>query len=341
MLADGRGGRVVTSGWRYWRHLRLAPHPALLALLFGALVVTGAIAAALALPTLAAGGGDHGESEVATGVALLLGVPWMAIGAVAAPLLVRVLPDLVRRRSVEGTLVRARRPVGGRGGDSSPAQWVDALYVAVDDGAGGPLVAYPLGRGRPGRLSGTAYDRVATGDRARVTVTPHFGHVVRVEVLHDRHGRPVPPLGVAPPAPPGCPLQPHEVAATYGTGVRGVGPEVRLDGGARSWAFELVADVDVLVRLFVTDAAGLDAVLVEAKAYDPRPARAAGTAAEAVRYGGVPGGLLVVREGDVAVGLQRTSTVDTTIDALVADDRLARLALARLVPARRRGRGPA
>lgn len=333
---------VVTSGWRYRRRMRSAMHPALLVLTLGGVVAAGAVAAVLSVPTLTGARASGPGGDFPRQLALLLGVPWMVLGALALPLLVRAVPDLVRRRVVEGTVVRVRTPVGRRSwtrGDEAMDRF-DKLFLAVDDGGAGDLVAYPLGRVRPGRMSATAFDDVASGDHARVTVTPGFGHVVAVEVVHDRHDRPVRPAvaaAAASPAPPDCPLTPTDVAEAYATGVRRC-EERTHDATNRWWAFELVADTDVEVRLFAIGPGGLAAVLATAKAYDPRPGRRSGTAT-VTRYAGVPGSLLVVEDRGHCVALQRTSTVDTSLETVTADLRLAHLALDRLArPGGRRGR---
>ena len=331
---------VVTSGWRYRRHLRSAMHPAVLVLSLACVVAAGGVATALSVPTLADEGGSGPGGDLPGQLALLLGVPWMVLGAVALPLLVRAVPDLVRRRVVEGTVVRVRTPVGRRSwtrGDEDLDRF-DKLFLAVDDGGSGDLVAYPLGRVRPGRLSATAFDEVGTGDYARVTVTPAFGHVVAVEVVHDRQGRPVRPPVAASPAPPGCPLTANDVAKAYATGVRRC-EERTQDATNRWWTFELVADSDVEVRLFAIGPGGLDAVLAMTKAYDPSPGRrSTGPAsAKVTRYAGVPGSLLVVEDRGHCVALQRTSTIGTTIETVNADLRLAHLALDRLVRSARPG----
>ena len=105
---------VVTSGWRYWRHMRSARHPAVLVLTLACVVAAGGVATALSVPPLAGVGGSGPGGDVPRQLALLLGVPWMVLGAVALPLLVRAVPDLVRRRVVEGRVVRVRTPLGRR-----------------------------------------------------------------------------------------------------------------------------------------------------------------------------------------------------------------------------------
>jgi hypothetical protein len=250
----------------------------------------------------------------------------MAIGAVALPLLVRAVPDLVARRTIEGRAVRVRRPEGRRPATSSPDEWRDAVFLAVDDGAGGDLVAHPLGRARPGRPTGTVFDRVATGDHVRMTVTPHYGHVAGVEVLADRHGHPVPPgpaAGAPVPTPPGCPVTPGELAAAYATTARRA-VEGPAPPGVRTWSFALVEDTDLTVRLHTSTAGadGLATLLAATAATSAHPWHHTPGTPHLTSHDTPTGPLLVAHDAQVAVALHRRALLSADTTRLQAEKAL-------------------
>jgi hypothetical protein len=120
-------------------------------------------------------------------------VPWwlfavfgsmLVTSLVGVGLLVWASPDVVRRRTIDGAvIVRRRLPYreDGRGAIRGYG-----YFVAVDDGRSDRATVYNFGPNRRSRLGQRMYDEILTGDLVRLTVTPHFGRVVRFEVLADR-----------------------------------------------------------------------------------------------------------------------------------------------------------
>lgn len=135
------------------------------------------------------------ESDVPWWLFALFG--WLLVTSlVGVGLAVWAAPDIVRRHTVEGTvIVRERRPYYEDGGGAIRGY---GYFIAVDDGRSDRTTVYNFGPSRRSRLGQTMYDEVVEGDLVRLTVTPHFCRVVRFELLADRTGNPLPPPGVTP-----------------------------------------------------------------------------------------------------------------------------------------------
>lgn len=314
--------KVVDRGWRYRRR---ATPPGLLVLASATVLAVG-VAGAVAAGVAASRWGHDPDNEVIVGLAYVFGVPWALAGLFAAGVLVRALPDLWRRQVVEGEVSLSR--VERRDDNGVIERY--SLRVAIDDGRSERIVAYPLGDVRPGRLSGTAFDYLKSGDVARLTVAPGYGHVFSVEPLHDRDGRPLPAIGMLPPAPPGAPVTAEDLVATYALVARSV--EEGGDGTVRWWAFELLGGLNARLVVYALPGPG-EALAAHLGATGPRRSR--GVPIDLTRYAS---GLAVAERDGVAVGLLRSGLMDEPLRLYPCDARLADLALRRLSPAGSRGR---
>lgn len=310
---------VVVGGWRYRRR---DTAPVVLVLVSGLTVVAG-LAGAVAIVAAYRWGRGGPEGRSVTDVLYGLGVPWALVGVAGAATLLRAVPDLWRRRVVEGTVVRRRVAYG------EDAVEGHRLYLAIDDGRSDTLVAYPLGRERRSRIGTSPYHHLQTGDVARLTVAPGFGHVFRIEPLVDAEGRPLPPLGMLPATPPGAPVTAEEVSRTSTFVVRRVGEATTTHDGraVRSWRFDLVDEKGLFVAVHLaTGERGAEAIVAAAGSTEPI-GRTAPTLPGAVRY---DRGLLVVERGPVAVGVQASPFMGLPRGSWSWDEELARLALSRL-----------
>lgn len=291
---------MVVGGWRYRRR----PEPPLVLVLVSGLMTLAGVAGAVAVVAATRWDGGEGGDRVVTDALYGLGVPWALVGAVAAVTLVRAVPDLWRRRVVEGGVVRREVAYGE-----------DAVegyrhFLAVDDGRSDTLVAYPLGRERRSRIGTSPYHYVQAGDVVRLTVAPGYGHVFRIEPVHDAEGRPLPPLGMVPDTPAGAPVTVGDVARLTRYVVRRVGEATTTHEGTvvRSWRFDLVDEKGLFVAVHVA-----------------RGDRADDAIATVV---GQDGGVRIVRRGPVTVGVQRAPFMGLPRGSFSWDEQLAALALA-------------
>jgi hypothetical protein len=172
----------------------------------GAGVVQGTILAAVALGAMAVArevAGVFGDLDpVVARSAVLVASPAVALWVLlAAWTLLKATfgaADLLRRRTVEGTVVRARVRCRGAGpaGRARPR-----FHLAVDDAGTDRLVTF--------RVSARIYRQAPQGATVRMVVTPLLAHVRRVEVLcASPQADEVLGVGEVASAPPRAPLAP-------------------------------------------------------------------------------------------------------------------------------------
>ena len=310
---------IVVAGLRHRRH----PAPPALVVLVSALGLGAGLAGAAAVVVAWRLGRTEPDDDVVTGVLYLFGVPWALVGVGCALTLVAAIPDLWRRRVVEGQAF-CRRVLQG---EAHQAPEHVHYFVAVDDGRADRLLAHPLGRERWQGRPRNRFHWLTTGDRVRLTVAPGLGHVFRVEVLTDEQGRPVPPVGTLPAMPPGAPVTAEEVVRHSGRIVRRVEESVAAVEGliVRSWTFHLTGDGMTDVRVHVAEGERAAEAIV----------RAGGSTGPAHARSHEPGttrhdrGLVVARGDAVAVGVQRAASMSSRPDVRRWDETLARQVLHR------------
>jgi hypothetical protein len=213
---------------------------------------------------------------------------------VGVGLFVWAAPDVVRRRTVEGSvIVRERHAYREEGGGAIRGY---GYFVAVDDGRSDKATVYNFGSSRRSGLGQRMYHEVLEGDLVRLTVTPHFGRVVRFEVLADRTGSPLPARGVPAPTPPQAPATVTQVEQAIRLKVRHVDSATTITGKVtiETWTYLLVGDGDAQVGISVAYGEGCFEATLTHLRLRPRPRHPAPQAGiTAYRYG--PSATLVVR----------------------------------------------
>jgi hypothetical protein len=285
----------------------------------GALALLSVVAVELLVDQWLSGGvPDDRDGDPTYGLLLFTAFVALSLTATAVGLVVGGVRDLRGRRRPEVTegAVVLRQDVVEQGEDV-----VHRYYLAVDDGTSDTVPAVQVHQG--------LYAHFTIGDVVRLVRARGTGRVLQIEGVHDAEGRPLPPLGTMPAAPPEAGITTGEVAQAIGQTVRALEVATSDDAGTpvQTWTFHLVP-VTTHVRIHLSSGGqhAADAIVALANPEDrtPRPVPGLGDTAQRYR---APS-LLVARRGTLVVGIQKSPF--TTPPRTWWDEELARKALSRL-----------
>jgi hypothetical protein len=195
---------------------------------------------------------DLGDSPNPLGFFLYVaGVPALIAIVGAAVVLARTVPDLVGRRIVEGIVVSRERVLFGATRLTDIRAGYN-YYLDVRDSRSGVVERLNIGSEHYSRLGSSMYYYVQEGDTVRLTVTPRLRRVVRIEVLRDREGHALPPVGRVPGTPSGAPVTAEEFMEITRLALRSVDwvDTASAEATVRMWTYQL-AEVDAQVRMYV------------------------------------------------------------------------------------------
>jgi hypothetical protein len=257
------------------------------------------------------------EMDENVGVAALaiIVVLWSIIIIGAAIQFVRVLPDVVGRKTVEGRVVHWEIVEGHHSGGEDPSE-PDTFWIAVDDRRSdtGPV----------DRINHAVIRSVKLGDHVRLTVGPRHGFVFNAGLLDPSTGR-AGRIGSTPELD-GAPIGARELGRAFHRTVRSIeGPAESEGGKIRAWTYELGYGTNVehesYVRVHLARRTDGFAILAGPRNRDAPPKRtwlerltergAAFGQGQSPDYGWWDfGDLLIVRKGEFVIGFEQARGMD-------------------------------